>query len=447
MASAEPLPADVLLQLVYDFSAEEKRADGEQAACALLEPLSPQQRRHLFDYQSTREGDPCGRTALSEAARLAWEGMVALLLRLRCPVTVQECSGRSSGSLPLHAAASEPGMQPPGPLLAVMRRLMDAGATVSCLAADRKQPLHYAAEWAEGRTEVMDFLLGRGADVNAVDAEGCSLLIIAAYRGDLPAMRFLLRRGARVDVADNDGETALHYVLVWTADEGTPHDQQEKHRLAMAERLLQAALAAAVAGQLVNRQNKDGVAALHLAGLHGMPSVARLLLEHGANPSLRREDDGTALHECAAKLNGQRLSAEQLQRRAEVVELLLQHGAEPGQRTGDGGTPLHWAADNANGQSTMLELLLRRGADINAVDKNDSTPLMSAVFQGDAAAAEFLLLRGAHAQTADRNGCTALHHAVARLDCDVSAADQAARRLELARLLLQHGADPGTQAG
>lgn len=98
-------------------------------------------------------------------------------------------------------------------------------------------------------------------------------------------MDALLRHGARVDVADNDGETALHYALLWTGDEGMRHAEREAHRHAMAQRLLQAAPDAARAAQLANLQNmKEGVAALHLAALHCMPSVVRLLLQHGADP-------------------------------------------------------------------------------------------------------------------------------------------------------------------
>lgn len=151
--------------------------------CRIRSIISP------LPMQIPLANDPCGRTALSAAVMLAWEGMVAVLLELGCPVTVRD----GTGNLPLHGAATEAATRSPGQLQAVMRRLLHAGACISCRAPDQKQPLHFAAEWAEGRTHVIEFLVAQGADVGALDAEGCSPLIIATYRvrrrGWVPACR------------------------------------------------------------------------------------------------------------------------------------------------------------------------------------------------------------------------------------------------------------------
>uniref|UniRef100_A0A7M4FL45 Myotrophin n=1 Tax=Crocodylus porosus TaxID=8502 RepID=A0A7M4FL45_CROPO len=59
-------------------------------------------------------------------------------------------------------------------------------------------------------------------------------------------------------------------------------------------------------------------------------------------------------------------------------------------RTLEGGRkPLHYAADC--GQLEILEFLLLKGADINAPDKHNITPLLSAVYEGHVSCVKLLL--------------------------------------------------------
>jgi ankyrin repeat protein len=72
--------------------------------------------------------------------------------------------------------------------------------------------LHIRA--SEGDELAAAELLGSGADVNAVDGQGCTALHWAADRGRLGMIRLLLRCGADVGVTDADGQTPLHYALM-----------------------------------------------------------------------------------------------------------------------------------------------------------------------------------------------------------------------------------------
>nr|XP_028602519.1 myotrophin-like [Podarcis muralis] len=59
-------------------------------------------------------------------------------------------------------------------------------------------------------------------------------------------------------------------------------------------------------------------------------------------------------------------------------------------RTLEGGRkPLHYAADC--GQLEILEFLLLKGADMNAPDKHNITPLLSAVYEGHVSCVKLLL--------------------------------------------------------
>ena len=70
-----------------------------------------------------------------------------------------------------------------------------------------------------GLTHIVALLLDKGADVNATDREGRTVLMVAVVEtGDASIVSRLLERGAKVDAVDGAGRTALdmakkHHVL------------------------------------------------------------------------------------------------------------------------------------------------------------------------------------------------------------------------------------------
>jgi ankyrin repeat protein len=94
----------------------------------------------------------------------------------------------------------------------------------------------------------------------------------------------------------------------------------------------------------------------------------------------------------------------------------------------DGFTPCSLAA--ANGYKEMAELLLASGADVNAKDNSESTPLHQAVAAREQHPdlVEMLIACKADVNAADTNGLTPLHYA--------ALADNG----KAAKLLLTHGA-------
>ncbi|KAG5190624.1 ankyrin repeat-containing domain protein [Tribonema minus] len=53
--------------------------------------------------------------------------------------------------------------------------------------------------------------LDDGADVDARDAAGNTLLLLAARQGHKRAVKLLLRRGATLNAQNRDGNAALHF--------------------------------------------------------------------------------------------------------------------------------------------------------------------------------------------------------------------------------------------
>jgi hypothetical protein len=72
-------------------------------------------------------------------------------------------------------------------------------------------PLHYAA--FEGKTEVIRFLLEKGADKNAIAPNGYSPLMLAVYNKHLAAVQALLFADVEVNLRGPKGETALGIAL------------------------------------------------------------------------------------------------------------------------------------------------------------------------------------------------------------------------------------------
>jgi ankyrin repeat protein len=116
------------------------------------------------------------------------------------------------------------------------------------------------------------------------------------------------------------------------------------------------------------------------------------------------KDGNTALHVAASNGNYQ------------VIEALLSKGININTRNHSGNTPLHSSILSKNINLKVIDLLIDSGADINASNNQDHTPLILAgnatEFKDDQIKlVETLIARGAEPDAVDRLGMTALHYA------------------------------------
>lgn len=206
------------------------------------------------------------------------------------------------------------GEQRPAPPLVVAARyghvelarlLLDAGANLEAHDPLRvyprsESPLGSGAEG--GHVPVARLLLDRGAKLDGPTQYG-SALHTAAMHGQLPMVKFLVEQGAAVDAAAQESG--------WTPLEAAGSDADSAD---VAEYLI-------AKGANVNHQRSDsGGTPLQQAAMSGSLNVARVLLAHGADPSIRGTRGKTPL-EWALWDNGSS-SPEEQAKKAEVAKLL-----------------------------------------------------------------------------------------------------------------------------
>jgi ankyrin repeat protein len=150
----------------------------------------------------------------------------------------------------------------------VERRLAD-GASI-----DRDAALLVAAVRGKGDRELLEWLVARGAGIDAADDAGRTPLSWAAGRGSLEIVSYLLEQEADATKADQLGRTPLHFA-VFSGSE------------AVVERLLEAPVD-------VDAQDSLGSTALMYACAKNQRDVVQTLRERGADPDLRDKLGRTA---------------------------------------------------------------------------------------------------------------------------------------------------------
>ena len=157
---------------------------------------------------------------LFEAEAALWSARLDLTALMGQPAAAAYLASRG-------APVDLPGAAGLGRLDLVKERIdQDGGLTENQATARMKDAFSLAC--AYGRSEVINFLLNRGFEVDEElkgHGQGHTGLHVAAYHGHVDAVRTLLRHGARVDVTDKTWGTPP---LVWalTGWSGRPTSEE-----------------------------------------------------------------------------------------------------------------------------------------------------------------------------------------------------------------------------
>ncbi|XP_065186745.1 ankyrin-3-like [Sycon ciliatum] len=345
--------------------------------------------------------------------------------------------------------------------------------------------------------ESAELLLSANTNMNIVDMEGNTPLILATRIGNLKLAQLIIKKGANVGfVSPLTGRQALHYatesnlndLAAWLVRHGADilaEDSQGRNALhlcspALSVSLKESAAAAAVAEGKIGYVQRlvelgldinaatgvSGAPLLHRAAYCGHSDLVNYLLQNGASVALVDNEGDSAIHYVCLKDLAERYHAQ-------ALHLLLAYGGDASLPNKKGDTPLHIAA--RQGFNHRVHMLLENGADRSAVNKRGElplhracgnpdahmtvcmlldgvpksvvnrateegwTPLMYAAKAGAIEIASFLVEQQADVNVRQRAGFTALHFAVQCTKTNV--------RLELCDLLLQHSACPNAPAG
>jgi uncharacterized protein len=205
--------------------------------------------------------DRLGARPLSRAARSGHLEMVDLLLQRGAPINARDLAGATA----LYVAA-ERGQ------VAVVQRLIDQGADIDLRGRSGTSPVAAAA--FAGRNQVVKMLLAHGADARAVDDTGKPPIVYAAASGSLDIVRQLLAKNIDLNARYANDLT----LLMWAS--GPDQSVAEAQALEVVSYL-------ADTGAHIDDRDDRGRTALMTAAEGNHADIAKLLLKHGADPSLR----------------------------------------------------------------------------------------------------------------------------------------------------------------
>ena len=248
-------------------------------------------------------------------------------------------------------------------------------------------------------TELLEMLLAAGADANSADpGSGSTVLTRAAFHGRTEAVRRLLEAGADVNLADKQGTTAFDIAL--RVNDIRQRDEYPVIRMLLLEHGAKpigatASRAYAVAIEQADIPFLEALVAQHVdvdqpAGSGEYPltlalkknniEMARLLIEHGADPDIRSRKDGrTAIFHALQN--------------PQLFRLLVQHHASFDVRDDRGYSVLAAAVSQADAD-TITEII-NSGRVGDVIRENGGQMLMTAVNRKLPGIAALLIPHGA----------------------------------------------------
>ena len=172
-------------------------------------------------------------------------------------------------------------------------------------------------------------LLNEGLDVNGMNEDGWSALMVAASKGSMEILKLLIENGAALDVKNRQGgQTALIFAAHWG------HTEVVRYLIAK--------------GANLNVQMDDGWTALIDSISRGNLEVAKILIESGADTNVKSNTGWTALMAAA------------YENHPDIVDLLIKGGADVKSTNASNDTALDIA--KRKGHQEIVKLLTEHEA-------------------------------------------------------------------------------------
>lgn len=249
--------------------------------------------------------------------------------------------------------------------------------------ADANGTTPLLAAIGNGQPHVVMYLLSIPAiDINKGDVTGFRPLFSAIRAKNHEVIMAILQRpDLDINAVNSGGDTALIYAV-------------DDYPMVVDDVIARGVF-------LDAQQEQTNVTALHLACVRRNVYSALSIIAAGANIHLKDDQLATALH-LAVYMNC-----------FPIVEELLSHGASTSEIDEVGRTPLHVVAIELEASTEyddekvrIIRILLKHGADIEARDNFQETPLFTVIRDGNAACITEMLRRGSNLDTINLQGQT-----------------------------------------
>lgn len=197
--------------------------------------------------------------------------------------------------------------------LKVVRELLKGGADVNSVDEEGNSPLLLELRTSFDSSEMLEFLCKKGADLSHKNHRGQTALMLSVLRFSLDDFSArLIKEGVELDATDSDGNTAVHYAY------GN-------------KKILGLLIKAGASLDQINKKNQtvlhvpSGV--YHSVGFDGRPyyggietATLKWLLKQGLDPNARDADGQTSLHAVS------KIKSDEPQKAAQI---LIESGADP----------------------------------------------------------------------------------------------------------------------
>ncbi|XP_056439818.1 transient receptor potential cation channel subfamily A member 1b [Gadus chalcogrammus] len=283
-------------------------------------------------------------------------------------------------STPLHLASTQGAVEA---VKMMLSSYCDVENIINLTDGACQTPLHRASIF--DHAELVDYLISMGGDVERMDCNGNSPLLLATSCGSWRTVALLLAKGANMAVRDRSGCNFLHLAIL-----------QRKGLKNLSEDVMQSKGVKA----LLSSEDHDGCTPLHYACRLGVHNAVKNMLGLSGELclALKSKDKKSALHFAAqyGRINTCHRLLETI-----TDSRLVNEGDEAGL------TPLHLASKE--GHTQVVELLLRKGALFHS-DYRGWTCVHHAASEGYTQTLRILLSASTKLlDKTDEDGNTALH--------------------------------------
>lgn len=255
----------------------------------------------------------------------------------------------------------------------VMQYVLSKGAKTDLQDSHGASPLTFAAGGGQKNTAVYDLLVANGVDLKKdVNHDGANALLLTVGNDDeLALTAYFQSKGLALTSTDNDGNTAFNYAA------RAGNMEVMKKLLAKGVKPTDNAMVMAAMG---SRRGPNGI------------EVFKYLESLGIKPATVNKQGNNALHYLVRR-PGQ----------LELIKYFLINGANVNQADEEGNTVFMNAAAS-NSDIPTLELLVGSVKDVNKANKAGATALAMAVRSNSPEVVQYLVSKGADINTVDAKG-------------------------------------------